>query len=161
MGTFTNLLKNCLNFPYCQSFKKIQIPQHDIQGLPPLITTYFPSCTHTPATVSHMALLTTLPTAMPFHSVNSLPDGPSYLLCLLIIPGTSPCPLRTFLESPVRINGTILFFFLQSLMEHPCLFLEIQKQIRQETVSFMRTKMLSDKLPYIVYFFPRSYVTEL
>lgn len=86
-----------------------------------------------------MALLAMPQTAMPFHSENSFClDGPSSLSSLpvkllLIIQGTSqmPCPLRSFLESPDRINCS---FFWQSLMEHLCWCLEIQRWTRRETV---------------------------
>lgn len=79
MGTYHQpAFKNCHNFFIMFSKNKNKT------DLPSLITTHFPSCTHTTATLSlqptpvllHMALLTRPERAMPFPSEKSLHGWP-------------------------------------------------------------------------------------
>lgn len=60
------------------------------------------------------------------------------------------CPLRSFLESPDRINGTIHFFDNQHGVSM-LIFRDTKMNKTRNCHSLMRTEKLSDKLPYTVH----------
>lgn len=143
--------------------------------LPSLITTHFPSCTHTPVT---LPLQPTRPLAhgttyhardshaISLREVSAWMALPTSLLCLrnscLSFKAHHKCLVLWEAFWSPQIELTALFIFLTISMEYPCWFLEIQRGTRQETVIVLwGQKSYLINYHTLCIYLPRSYVIEL